>query len=265
MKEEIAFFHAIVPRILALVAKDFGGKFNYHYKKGDVEKLNLATDTDVKVEELIIDELNKRFPQDRILSEETYPNETNLEKGRIWIIDPICGTICFARGITTFTTNIALSLDGKPIAACVVDYSQGQYFWSVGKRAIYMNTYPYVFERTVISQPIIELNLGAVRYWNKKIRVKYSSFISRLMEETDFILMSQLTSLSFAYVALGRIDAYVSPYHHLWDVPAINFLIEQSGGVVSDLSGKPWVLTSTNTLAARNKNLHRQLLTLLQT
>ena len=64
-------------------------------------------------------------------------------------------------------------------------------------------------------------------------------------------------------MALGRVDAYVSPYHHLWDTPAINFLIEQAGGIVTELSGKPWSLRSTNGVAALDHKLYQELLQLL--
>lgn len=259
--KEIAFFHDIAPSIIAFVEKEFKKKLTVHYKKGDTEKLNFQTRIDKRVEEMILEEIHKRFPDDNILSEETKTEEDIMQKGRLWIINPICGTISLSRGINIFCTNIALAIDSKIVAGCVIDHTQKQYIWSVGGNKLFLNEK----DHTAVRYPrtMVEINLSSIGYWDTKTRVQMEHFMSRIIKETDFILTSMETSLTFAYVALGRIDAYVSSYHHVWDVPAINFLIEQAGGVVTDIKGNPWTLDKTSTLAARDKKLYGELLAFL--
>ncbi|OGH19164.1 MAG: hypothetical protein A3D74_00085 [Candidatus Levybacteria bacterium RIFCSPHIGHO2_02_FULL_37_13] len=84
-----------------------------------------------------------------------------------------------------------------------------------------------------------------------------------MISETKYSPITYATSLGFAYVSLGRIDAYLNPNIRLWDMAAANFLAEQSGGIVTDIQGFPWTLSSTSVLAARDKLLHKELLNLL--
>ena len=263
LTEEIAFFHRISPLIIDLVAINFTTKHTFSYQKDDRERLNVATEIDKKVETFIIDNLRKAFIGDRIFSEETYSHEKDLNQGRVWIIDPICGTINFSRGIKSFTTNIALALDGKVIAGCIIDHSRGEYIWSTGGKKIYVNDKLFYEKEKETTNVLVEVNLGGLPYWDSTIRKTYARFLSRLITKTNYNVVSHATALSFVYVALGRVDAYVSPFEHLWDLPAINFLIEQASGFVTELSGKPWQLTSTNTVGAKDSNLHKKLLILL--
>ena len=53
---------------------------------------------------------------------------------------------------------------------------------------------------------------------------------------------------------------YRSAYNHVWNTTAANFLMEQAGGAVTDLYGRPWTLESTTVVAARDQNLHKKLI-----
>ena len=82
---------------------------------GEVEKLQVSkksptdfvTNTDLKVEKIIIDELKKARPNFSFISEES-GIENNKDKNNTWIIDPIDGTINFLHGIPHFAISIAL-------------------------------------------------------------------------------------------------------------------------------------------------------------
>jgi len=85
-----------------------------------------------------------------------------------------------------------------------------------------------------------------------------------LLTQTKYTAITYATSLGFAYVSLGRIDAYLNPNIRLWDMVAANFLTVQAGGIVTDIQGLPWILTSSSVLGARDKILHKELLNLLK-
>lgn len=84
---------------------------------GELEKLQVSkkgphdfvTNSDIKTEKIIIDELNKGRPNYSIISEEN-GIEKNKDSKNTWVIDPIDGTINFLHGLPHFAISIALKL-----------------------------------------------------------------------------------------------------------------------------------------------------------
>ncbi|MDO8619569.1 MAG: inositol monophosphatase family protein [Candidatus Daviesbacteria bacterium] len=267
-----SFFHQISPQILQLVTKKYRHSkivayknevfASSAYKEEYKNSLNFVTETDLEVEEVITTQIKKTFSSDRILAEENYAQTKVGKKGRFWAIDPICGTANFARELKAYVTNITLIKDGQAVASCIVDHAHGEYIWSVGEGKIFIGK-----KRVKISQKssgvMVEVDLTALLRADQELKIKYSKFITNLITKTNYYLISQATSLTFAYVALGRVDAYITANTHLWDVAAANFLILQAGGVVTDISGKPWTIDSKSVLAALDEQVHQQLIKFL--
>lgn len=256
------FYHHISPIILNLVAKNFRKSQQITNKSSKKETINFVTETDLEVEKIIAKAMQRKFPNDLILSEETF-SKTKLDSSkRLWVIDPICGTANFAKEIKFFCTNIALAQNGKVVAACVIDHSQNEYISSIGGNKIFIGK-KLVKTNRKTSGIEVEVDLSGVTDSSKEIKQKHARFVSRFLMETDYTALTHASSLGYAYLSLGRIDAYVNPDIHLWDMAAANFLTVQAGGIVTEISGAPWTLESKSVLAARDKNLHRALLGLL--
>ncbi|OGH43018.1 MAG: hypothetical protein A3B53_03615 [Candidatus Levybacteria bacterium RIFCSPLOWO2_01_FULL_42_15] len=252
--QEKDFFHFIASTVCNLVSNsDKNITIAQHKREGD-----FSTKVDVDVENLIVSEIKKRFPEDHILAEEKHTN-TIIPKGRIWIIDPICGTNNLARGIKNFCTNIALADNNKLIASCVIDHSQDAYFWSIGGRKIYINDTLLELKKEKFDI-MVEVDFGSVLSVNKARREKHNRFLKKLVTKTNYHLVSLNTSLGFAYTAIGKIDGFINSYSHPWDICASSFLIQQSGGIISDLAGEKWTITSVGAIAAKNEKIHKKLL-----
>src|SRR3989344_286632 len=254
LKKEIDFFHFISGKTLRVVSDpNKNVEISRHKSVGD-----FATQLDVDVENLIVNEIKKRFPNDQILAEEGHEN-TKISQGRIWIIDPICGTNNLVRGIKNFCTNIALADDHKLIASCVIDHSQSDYFWSIGEGKVYIND--NLFEPNEERFDVmIDVDFGAVVSVDKVQKEKYNRFLKKLIIETNYYLISLNSSLGFAYTAVGKVDGFLNITNHPWDICASGFLIQESGGIITDLLGKQWTLQSVGAIAAKNKEIHQKLL-----
>ncbi len=260
-QEIISFFHEISPIILALAAEKFKKAKIVKYKGRDKDTLNFVTEADIACENVIVAEIKKRFPADGVVAEENYSNVKVGQHGRFWIIDPICGTSNFAKELKLFVSNIALAEDGKLVAGCAVDHSQGEYIWSVGK-GIFIGQKKADLGRKS-SGRTIEVDLGAAMTGSRAIREQFARFVSKLVVETNYAPVSYNSSLGFSYAAIGRLDAYVSADNKVWDVAAPNFLIMVAGGVVTTFEGKPWTLESRSVVAAREKDFHKELISYL--
>jgi len=257
LKQEAEFFHYIAPKVRELVLNYDGHApvAAYKARPGDY-----ATEIDVAAENLIVSEIQKRFPTDTILAEEGHTG-TVISDSRIWIIDPICGTANLGRGMKNFCSNIALADKGELIAACVVDHSQEDYLWSVGNNRAYIND--KVIENVSRDESfglVIDVDLGAVSDIPKSERKKCTDVILQLVLQPEVMLQSLNSSLSFAYVASGKVDGFINVANHPWDICAGSFLIQQSGGIITDLVGKPWQLNSVGAIGAVNKAVHKKLL-----
>lgn len=261
-QEVVKFFYDISPKILDLVSKKFKKSSVIKYKVSEENTHNFVTEADVAVENAIVEVIKKKFPNDKIVAEENYADVQVGNKGRFWIIDPICGTSNFAKELRLFVTNIALAENGELVAGCAIDHAEGEYIWSVGDKKIFINDTEANLDRKS-SGTTIEVDVGGAMTSSAERKKQFSKFLSKIIQETNYIPLTYNSSLGFSYVAIGRIDAYVSADNKVWDVAAPNFLTMAAGGIVTKFDGSPWTLDSNDVLAVRNKKLHNELLDFL--
>ena len=115
---------------------------------GEIEKLQVSkkgpkdfvTNSDLKVEKIIIEELKKARPNYSILSEENGYNENKDLKNK-WIIDPIDGTINFLHGIPHFAISIALMTNGEIVSGLVYDPIKDEMFFAEKNNGAYFNNH----------------------------------------------------------------------------------------------------------------------------
>jgi len=113
---------------------------------GEIEKLQVSkkspkdfvTNSDLKTEKIIIDELKKAKPNYSILSEEK-GIENNKDKNNTWIIDPIDGTINYLHGVPHFAISIALKSHDQIIAGLIYDPIKDEMFYAEKNNGAYLN------------------------------------------------------------------------------------------------------------------------------
>ena len=255
LQKEKEFFIAIVPEIRNIVTT-YGT--NVKIAQHKQVSSDYATEVDVAVEDFIVDRIKALFPEDQILAEEGHA-DLQIPDTRIWIIDPICGTNNLAHGMNNFCTNIALVDNKEVIASCVVDHSQNDFFYSTGDNEVYINSKHEAPQETN-KGTTIDVDLGALAKIDSERKEKQTKLIARLLKDTDYMLISLNSSLSFAYVATGKLDGMVNAHNYPWDICAASFLIQQSGGIVTDLKGQPWSVFSDGAIAAKDQEIHQKLL-----
>ena len=113
---------------------------------GELEKLQVSkkgprdfvTNSDVKAEKIIIEELKKARPNYSIISEENGV-EKNKDISNSWIIDPIDGTINFLHGIPHFAISIALKSDDEIICGLIFDPIKDEMFYAEKNNGAFFN------------------------------------------------------------------------------------------------------------------------------
>ena len=192
---------------------------------GEIEKLQVSkkgpldfvTNSDLKTEKIIIEELKKARPTYSIISEEN-GIENNKDKNNTWIIDPIDGTINFLHGVPHFAISIALKSNDEIITGLIFDPIKDEIFYAEKDNGAFFNNH-----RVRVS---------------KKNEIHNCLFATggKIEKELDLpYRKSGCASLDMAYVAAGRYDGFFQHNLNLWDIAAGIVLIKEAGGILNKI------------------------------
>ena len=192
---------------------------------GELEKLQVSkkgpsdfvTNSDLKTEKTIIEELKKAKPHYSIISEEN-GIENNKDKNNTWIIDPIDGTINFLHGIPHFAISIALKSNEEIVSGIIFDPIKNEMFYAEKNKGAFFNN-----QRIRVS---------------KKNNLDNCLFVTggKIKNEPDLSYRkSGSAALDMAYVASGRYDGYFQKNLNLWDIAAGIILIKEAGGIINEI------------------------------
>jgi len=214
---------------------------------GEIEKLQVSkkgpldfvTNSDLKAEKIIIEELKKARPNYSIISEEN-GIEINKDKNNTWIIDPIDGTINFLHGIPHFGISIALKSNDEIVTGLIFDPIKNEIFFAEKNNGAFFNNH-----RIRVS---------------KKNKLNDCLFVTggKIKKDTDLSYRkSGCASLDMAYVAAGRYDGYFQNNLNIWDIAAGIILVKEAGGIINEIN-----LTSNNNIKiiASSANINSKLL-----
>ena len=192
---------------------------------GELEKLQVSskgpsdfvTNSDKKVEKILIEELTKSRKKFSIISEEI-GEVKNSDKDNYWIIDPIDGTLNFLHGIPHFAISIALKSNKEIVSGLVFDPIKNEMFYGEKNNGAYFN--------------------------NQRIRVSKKKNLDECLFATGGkneisnnlnVRKSGSAALDMAYVGAGRYDGYFQKNLNIWDVAAGIIIINEAGGKINDI------------------------------
>ena len=192
---------------------------------GEIEKLQVSkkgpldfvTNSDLKTEKIIIEELKKAKPNFSIISEEN-GTEDNKDKNNTWIIDPIDGTVNFLHGIPHFAISLALKSNDEIVSGLIFDPIKNEIFYAEKDSGAFFNNH-----RVRVS---------------KKNEINDCLFVTsgKIKNELDLpYRKSGCAALDMAYVAAGRYDGYFQHNLNIWDIAAGIVLVKEAGGIINDI------------------------------
>jgi myo-inositol-1(or 4)-monophosphatase len=207
---------------------------------------DIVTDADFAAQLLITDAIQKAFPDHGFLTEE---EDSQLpESGPIiWIIDPIDGTTNYSRQFPEFCVSIAACVptaDGyAPVAAAIYDPMRQELFSAArGQGAtVQLGDKP---PRPLQVSSVANTADGLLCIdWSSsaKKRASILQLLNELAPKSFTIRAIGSAVLAMAWVAAGRVDAYLNLNLRPWDVAAALLLVQESGGAVTSPAGDPLV------------------------
>ncbi len=218
---------------------------------------DLVTNMDQEIEQFFIGKIREAYPEHKIMGEEGFGDQLADLNGIVWMIDPIDGTMNFVHQQRNFAISLGVYENGSGKIGIIYDVVHDEMYHTVRGHGAYLNaqSIPPLKERT-IKESIIALNATWLME-NKRIN---HQLILPLVRDARGTRSYGTAALEMVYVATGRVDAYLSTRLSPWDFAAGAILVEELGGVVTNLRGEKLNLLSKDSLLAAKPGLHQAIL-----
>lgn len=218
------------------------------------------------VQEAIVDCLLEEYPGDAILAEEgPEDEELDVNAERLWIVDPICGSLNFAQGIPIFGVSIALRVAGQLRVGVVYDPMRDEMFSAQAGQGATLND-KVIGVRTVSFGPEFwdQAWVGTDLPHDGPLLDEALRVYDLTAQEVQHQIVLGSPALGICYVAAGRLHAYWTMSAQPWDVAAAGVIAREAGGQVTDGDGGSW-LHSDGAYVAADAVSHQWALKIIKT
>ena len=227
------------------------------YDRHDVQykgEINIVTEADRLSEELIVERITRRVPRHGILTEES-PEKINGSESR-WIIDPLDGTTNYAHGYPVFAVSIALEVKGIITLGAVYNPMADEFFVAEKNAGSYLNGRPLNVSSTEsLSRSLLATGFPYDIRTNRNNNINY---FKSMALNAQAIRRAGSAAFDLACIAAGRFDGFWELKLAPWDTAAGWLIVEEAGGVVTDLAGGAYNLHSPHILAT-NGHIHAEM------
>lgn len=222
---------------------------------------DFVTEVDRAAENAIIEVLRDAYPEHGILAEESGESGESVDSEYRWIIDPLDGTTNFIHGFPQYAISIALARNDVLEQAVVYDPTRNELFTASKGRGAFLNDRRIrVSKRTRLNEALIGTGFPYREFDNVDA---YLAMFKDLTQKSAGIRRPGAAALDLAYVACGRLDGFWEIGLQPWDMAAGVLMIQEAGGLVSDLAGEGTFLETGNIVAGTPK-VFGQLLQVIQ-
>ncbi len=195
---------------------------------------DVVTEVDHLCENLVMRGVQERYAADTFFAEEIGEvPATAAASGRVWVVDPLDGTVNYANGIPFFCIAIGLVEASHPVLGAVFDPARGETFTATVDGPALRNGTPIrVGDKEKLEDLVVTLAIGGRGTVRKRRAALKAIRAHRSMGSA---------SLTLSYVACGRFDVYAQGAGlSAWDVAGPGLIAERAGAVVTDVKGGPW-------------------------
>ena len=209
---------------------------------------DLVTKTDKNAEQVIKDDILAKFPDHSILAEES--GETKSSSEYLWVIDPLDGTTNFVHGLSPYCVSIALLKNNTPLLAVISELPAENLYWAVKGNGAFCNGE--------------KISVSSRKSINDSLLITGFSYQHDSKWETNMKLFKDFTKIShgvrrigsaasdLCYVASGKADAFWEIGLYPWDSAAGILLVDEAGGKVTRMDGRPYNIFDEQILATNN-------------
>jgi myo-inositol-1(or 4)-monophosphatase len=213
---------------------------------------DFVSEVDRSAEESIIESILEAYPKHSILAEESGAKGMG-ESEYEWIIDPIDGTTNFIHGHPQYAISIALAHKGQIQQGVIYDPNRNDLFTaSRGVGAFLNDRRIRVSKRTALNECVISTGFPVS---DQSYVDTYLAMLKDMLAKTAGVRREGAASLDLCNVACGRVDGFWEFKLKPWDIAAGSLLIQEAGGIVTDMKGEQDWFATGDIVAASPKVL----------
>ncbi len=217
---------------------------------------DFVSEVDQTAEDIIIDILKEAYPHHKIRTEESGehgPSKAEYE----WIIDPLDGTTNFLHGHPQYAISMALMHKGILTEALVFAPERNELFMaSRGKGALLNDRRIRVSKRIELNECLIGTGFPVV---DQSMMNRYLDILKDFLSKTAGGRREGSAALDLCNLAAGRLDGFFEFNLKPWDIAAGALIVQEAGGIVTDMQGNDGWLESGDIVAANPKVLAQML------
>lgn len=229
----------------------FGAAGEPSFKTSSVDPV---TETDRAAEAAVLDVIRRHRPDDATLGEES--GGAGWDRGRVWITDPLDGTVNFIHGIPHVAVSVAVWEDGVPLAGVVADAIHPETFAAARGQGA---TLDGVTIRPSACRELGRALVGTGFPYDRRQRADvYGAVFTRVLSEVQGVRRTGSAALDMCYVACGRFDGYWEEGLAPWDAAAALLVNEEAGARHSAFGGGTYRL-GTGGVVITNGLIHDSL------
>jgi 3'(2'), 5'-bisphosphate nucleotidase len=223
-----------------------------------------VTQADKDANSLIVGGLQREFPDDGILAEESVDTERRLTKRRVWMVDPLDGTNGFIARDGDFAVQIGLAVDGQSVLGVVYQPLPDVLYYAVEGAGTWIERKGFELERASVSDKteVSEMRLAASR----NHRSPRMDVVMRALGIKEEVRRGSV-GIKVGLIIERQCDVYVhlSPRTKQWDTCAPEVILREAGGRMTDLFGGPLgyntrEVQNSNGIVASNSAVHERII-----
>jgi len=196
---------------------------------------SVVTEADLASERCLIERIRARYPRHGILAE-----ESGFEPGSeplVWVIDPLDGTSNFAAGLPWFGVLLAVLDRGEPVlGAAYLPVTDTLYWAEAGQGTFRDGERVQVTPSTVLREVLCAFGMDASTDADATRRA--AEMLARVVNRSRNVRATN-SLLDGCYTVDGRLGGWVNLATKIWDVAALRLMLEEAGGILTDLEGAP--------------------------
>ncbi|MBT3817438.1 MAG: inositol monophosphatase [Candidatus Magasanikbacteria bacterium] len=202
---------------------------------------DLLTEADLAVNDFLLEEIKKEYPDHKITSEER--DQVGADDAQYeWVIDPIDGTRNFAKGISMWCNIIAVLKDGEPYLAAVYNPVGNELFFAKKDHGATLNGMPI----SVCDKQDFDFGAGSISCMREETELygryteRFTKFWKRFLDETNTWHQHLGNMLGLCFTASGGFDFFIQNAGLDHDFIAPVLIAREAGAIATDSDGNEW-------------------------
>jgi myo-inositol-1(or 4)-monophosphatase len=209
---------------------------------------DFVSEVDNASEQAIIETLLRAYPKHSVLAEESGASGDSEYQ---WVIDPLDGTTNFLHGFPQYAVSIALVHKGQLAHGVIYDPPRNELFTASRGRGAFLNDRRIrVSNRDKLKSALVGTGFPFRDFTHLDA---YLGMFRDLVQHTAGLRRPGSAALDLAWVAAGRTDGFFEIGLNAWDIAAGCLIIQEAGGLVSDLAGEEHYLKTGHVVAGTPK------------